>query len=118
MPQPHVYNGDLKYSLWPVARLVNGRVVKLKARCCWCSTILSHAQATIDHDPPKAFGGIDTEIVLACRKCNNKRSEDDSKLCLLYRVILAVSIEDYLLFLRIDFDLRRFYERFQIERNR
>jgi hypothetical protein len=74
MPQPHVYNGDLKYSLWPFS-IHNGHAVKLKAQCHWCAKSIAYGQATIDHHtPPKAFGGDDSRIVLACKPCNISRT--------------------------------------------
>ena len=113
MPQPRaVYNGDLKYSLWPCA-IHNGHSVKLKAQCHWCSKEIAYAYATVDHDPPRAFGGDDSRIVLACKNCNNERSREDSKLALLYRVILSLSTENYIIFLSTDFDLERFYNTFK-----
>jgi len=110
MPQPHADNRNLKWSIWP---RTNGSLIsQRKVRCHWCSRWMTYREASVDHDPPKAFGGTDNEIVLACVKCNNERSKVDSALCEIYRFLLKNAQNSWYSFLLTDFDLRRFYAKY------
>jgi len=51
-------------------------------RCHWCGEALTREQVTKDHLRARCFGGSDalTNIVPACRRCNNRRSIEQARL--------------------------------------
>ena len=54
------------------------------AACFWCSQVFALKNLTLDRLIPKSQGGTNAQsnLVLACRRCNGGRKHDDAKVML------------------------------------
>lgn len=53
------------------------KLLKQNPFCNYCNIPLNHENATLDHVLPRSKGGSNKQdnIVLACKKCNSKKSD-------------------------------------------
>lgn len=50
---------------------------KYNGRCMWCEQVIPFREATLEHIHPVCFGGPkkDSNLGIACQKCNNERGQ-------------------------------------------
>lgn len=68
------WSAQVRFGVYTLAALI----VRAGERCTWCGRVVEKGKYAIDHVHPRALGGLDvsTNLVLACKLCNEKRGDD------------------------------------------
>lgn len=68
------WSAQVRFGTYTLAALI----VRGGERCTWCGCTVEKGSYAIDHVHPRALGGSDvfTNLVLACKKCNETRGDD------------------------------------------
>lgn len=68
------WSAQVRFGVYTLAALI----VRADQRCTWCGCVVEKRGYAIDHVHPRALGGSDahTNLVLACKLCNEKRADD------------------------------------------